>query len=642
MVIKAFIARSFADADSKKLQPLLSYLSTFDNVGFHCVDAEGAEVDSISEKVRRKIDDCDVLIGIFTRRHPIYAQSNRTRNFVSRLINSDQPTSWTTPPWVLQESGYALRGDRKLILLREEGVETFGLQGDLEYIPFSFDNLSNVFPKLNEMILSFVSLKNGEKFEFQEVPSESLRLESDEQSTVTEKPPAEEPLSSGSLFEHFMAIMKYLDDSNTTDARMEYEAGIKLIENGEIKDFDLLAWECFYQQKRFMTGAADALERLKRIAKEHTARHEPFRSMANCYMQFEEFGNAAKYFVSSASVAPTKEVGDLYIRASEAFLKDKNYQESEFCARNAINAKGDEISSEAIESLFQVLIAKSEFMEAFAVAEAALNKNPQMGYRFNLGLAYHRNSLNELGLYHFKTIYEMDSKNYSALHNYALLSSECGLTISANRRYRTAYESGITLSAANLAKKYLAAGMYDEANELIGKALKIEPHDIQVDKCFTEIINKDKNEIELEREKIESATKLRSKFGLIGIALNTVLTVDINGKWDFPFGTIQINCKDNSITGIAEIEKFKFGALAVLGGDQEKDIEVYEIKGSIKGSVLFCDVKMKPKARGLYPLFSGSESKAIVIFDVDGENASYIEIKDKQLEETKRVRRKNI
>ena len=71
-LLKAFIARSFLAEDEKKLEPILSFLDTFKKVGFVCYSAEPAEVQSVSEKVRRLIDHSDVFIGIFTRRYAIY------------------------------------------------------------------------------------------------------------------------------------------------------------------------------------------------------------------------------------------------------------------------------------------------------------------------------------------------------------------------------------------------------------------------------------------------------------------------------------------------------------------------------------------------------------------------------------------
>ena len=68
------------------------------------------------------------------------------------LFGKTKAMSWTATAWVLQESGYALRGGRKLILLKETGVELSGLRGDLEYVPFDASNPAAVFSKLSEMI----------------------------------------------------------------------------------------------------------------------------------------------------------------------------------------------------------------------------------------------------------------------------------------------------------------------------------------------------------------------------------------------------------------------------------------------------------------------------------------------------------
>ena len=90
------------------------------------------------------IDNCEVLIGFFTRRHPINSEAPPNRE-TSAPTATDQPILWTTAPWVLQESGYALRGEKDLILLREQAVELPGLQGDLEYILFDLKNLAPVY-----------------------------------------------------------------------------------------------------------------------------------------------------------------------------------------------------------------------------------------------------------------------------------------------------------------------------------------------------------------------------------------------------------------------------------------------------------------------------------------------------------------
>src|ERR1035437_6963208 len=113
--ITAFIARSFDPDDERKLKPILDFLDSFKKMGFICTTADRAEVESVSEKVRRMIDGCDVLVGIFTRRHPVVNWDTGWKGLIERLTGNVRPEFWTAPPWVLQESGYALCAGRDLI-----------------------------------------------------------------------------------------------------------------------------------------------------------------------------------------------------------------------------------------------------------------------------------------------------------------------------------------------------------------------------------------------------------------------------------------------------------------------------------------------------------------------------------------------
>ncbi len=130
-VTKAFVARSFNPDDDEKVRPIEELLSSFAPLGLVWETAERAEIEAVSRKVQQKIDDCDVFVCIFTRRHPIFSGTEER----PQPDNVLEPTAWTGPPWLFQESGYALKGGKKTILLYETGVEMPLLQGDLEYFP---------------------------------------------------------------------------------------------------------------------------------------------------------------------------------------------------------------------------------------------------------------------------------------------------------------------------------------------------------------------------------------------------------------------------------------------------------------------------------------------------------------------------
>jgi hypothetical protein len=65
--LNAFIARSFDHRDEQRIRPVLDFLDTFQKAGFFCETAEAAEVESVSKKVRRMIDEKDVFYWFF---HP--------------------------------------------------------------------------------------------------------------------------------------------------------------------------------------------------------------------------------------------------------------------------------------------------------------------------------------------------------------------------------------------------------------------------------------------------------------------------------------------------------------------------------------------------------------------------------------------
>ena len=96
------------------------------------VTGEKPKADLVSKKVRERIENATYFLGIFTRRDRLKGRRE-----------------WTTSAWVIDEKAYALANRKKLILLREAGVQSIGgIQGDYEYIEFTRDRLDDLFIKL--------------------------------------------------------------------------------------------------------------------------------------------------------------------------------------------------------------------------------------------------------------------------------------------------------------------------------------------------------------------------------------------------------------------------------------------------------------------------------------------------------------
>jgi hypothetical protein len=169
--ITAFVARSFNQEDEPKIEPIVNYLGSFRKAGFFAETAQPADVESVSKKVRDMIDASDVFVGIFTRRWPLYENGVSLREVIRLAVGLSKVDRWGAPPWVIQESGYALKAiaakqkmaiaAKQKILFREKGVELPSLQGDLEYIEFDAKNFAPAFQKANEMINGLLQEASG-------------------------------------------------------------------------------------------------------------------------------------------------------------------------------------------------------------------------------------------------------------------------------------------------------------------------------------------------------------------------------------------------------------------------------------------------------------------------------------------------
>src|ERR1700690_1327189 len=105
--IMAFVARSFSPSDEAKIEPIIGFLESFRKSGFLPHTAEQADMESVSQRVRKLIDDSDVFVGIFTRRYRVYEPGALWRALIPPSLGGLKIERWVGPPWGIQESGYA-------------------------------------------------------------------------------------------------------------------------------------------------------------------------------------------------------------------------------------------------------------------------------------------------------------------------------------------------------------------------------------------------------------------------------------------------------------------------------------------------------------------------------------------------------
>lgn len=128
-----FISYNFAGKNKNLVEKFIDFVNKFDvSVSL------GSEINtiSISDKVKTKIDDADIIIAIMTK------------------DEQNEKGDWSPSKWIIEELAYALAGkEKEIIRLLENGCTTEGrIFGDREYIPFDRDDLAETFTKLAEVL----------------------------------------------------------------------------------------------------------------------------------------------------------------------------------------------------------------------------------------------------------------------------------------------------------------------------------------------------------------------------------------------------------------------------------------------------------------------------------------------------------
>ena len=125
----AFLGHSFSPDDKIVVDCVKGTLET---IGIRVTTGERPTNSSVSEKVKRRIDGQHIFVGLFTRREKIAGKKR-----------------WSASPWIVDEKAYALGKGKELILLKEDGVDSFGgLQGDQEHLEFTRDRLDFLVRRL--------------------------------------------------------------------------------------------------------------------------------------------------------------------------------------------------------------------------------------------------------------------------------------------------------------------------------------------------------------------------------------------------------------------------------------------------------------------------------------------------------------
>ena len=129
----AFVGHSFMAED---LAIANSFIRVLEAVGITVATGERPQTEKISEKIKRRIEKQHIFVGVFTKRDKLAGKKGL----------------WSTSAWVIDEKAFASGRNKRLILLKEYGVESIGgIQGDYEYIEFSRRRLQDAILRVLQL-----------------------------------------------------------------------------------------------------------------------------------------------------------------------------------------------------------------------------------------------------------------------------------------------------------------------------------------------------------------------------------------------------------------------------------------------------------------------------------------------------------
>jgi len=587
--VKAFVGYSFDEQDESVVRKFLDYFKTLSEMGLLEWDhAKKFEARAVSEKIKEKMEGKNLFIGIFTAKNmQIHHSQLKENKFFKKNCYSVPKADLKrcTSEWIIQESGYALGKKMKLMFLVEDGLTGLrGLQGDLEFIPFSKSNPELCFCKINETI-SFLGKqdKTGEEVIEKSKPQEITETEK----TVVGTPLELKEEVTKDIIRNLISAIKSGDEK--TEVAL-YEKKLKECEGDKDKEIN---FKSLYYAIRHNFKAADELENLLKLSQDNPEYSQPHYWRGVLLENYHDYDKAYNEFSQAAikSKDDFDKTANL-CKASTALIKAKKYTQ----AREIILKRFQEINKNSTREHVELLktLAKTELAEGktdryFSFCENALKLNPSdADLRFELASTYSKYDKHSSSLHHYKILSETvpNSANWNNLGvEYSNLELG-GKTVAA---YLKSKETGGTTSVGNLAHRLINAGFLNEARSILQEALKKPDFDTNVPKALSRIEEVMDAETKKEEETLSSAVKEREFLIEYAEAFIESFEIRLPLTWKTKYGNVDIKIEGDMFvaTGERKIEP----ALGLMGlynpyGNRTSDEKMILQKITYQGTIV--------------------------------------------------------
>jgi len=255
-----------------------------------------------------------------------------------------------------------------------------------------------------------------------------------------------------------------------------YDAALTLqLDTGQLGELTVLR-----EEMRYLSGATDALAILEEMASRVETMGIAESALAFLAESTSDYASARDHYRNAAAATQDEaKRADLVVSEYKA-----GYRDSSDCALAAeLAQRAGTFSSPATQAAVLVgaadiyKSAKQFDLQAITLDDALALVPNDPDALFNCAYAYSNSGFQSLGMLHYRQLLSFDS-NPMARNNLGVSLKDLELPVLAAKAYRAAFESGNTLSAANLATLLINIGFLEEADQLLLKAEATDsPHE---------------------------------------------------------------------------------------------------------------------------------------------------------------------
>src|SRR5258708_313432 len=407
--LRAFVGHSFSQVDELLVRQFLDYFDTLSQlpIGFTWEHAEDAEPTELSTKIHRLISDKNVFIGICTRKEAAIdpEQLKKYWFWKNKIVADHIAVKYKTSDWIIQEIGLAIGRNMQLVLLVEEGLRSpGGLQGNLEYIPFSREHPESSFPKILEMLNALRPRLGG--IQAPGEPTPSIAASEEKSSPAGEDWAIPQSDWTRPDFERALMHCVLLDRDKEEQHIYDFYRGT----DDAKKNSHLLTWEAYREYLKVFFDKDGSLATVEKFHLEHPDVSRLVFFTARCYRKFKDYERAGHLFRKAANLASSSSrkielLGD----AAQAFHEAGNPSTREAAlaeVRTIVDQNPvPDCYEKALKAELGIAVAEGLDDVVAGCYEALVDLKLDDGStRFNLAHKYGEMERGSLSLFHYSAI----------------------------------------------------------------------------------------------------------------------------------------------------------------------------------------------------------------------------------------------